>query len=79
MKTISDFNLVLINKFHFVQMLLALAGWATGYEGGFPFDKPGDSYGEHRYVGMRVVSFKWGQEVVYLESSFEIYLKNCCG
>ena len=53
-------------------MLLALAGWATGYEGGFPFDKPGDSYGEHRYVGMRVVSFKWGQEVVYLESSFEI-------
>jgi len=36
-------------------MLLALAGWVTGYNGQFPFDKPGDLYGEHRYVGMRAV------------------------
>ena len=37
-------------------MLLALAGWMSGYGGGFPFDKPGDLYGEEKYVGMRVVS-----------------------
>ncbi|XP_065660572.1 protein O-mannosyl-transferase 2 isoform X3 [Hydra vulgaris] len=36
------------------KMLLAMAGWATGYNGQFPFDKPGDQYGEHNYVGMRV-------------------------
>ena len=37
-------------------MLLAMAGWLTGYDGKFPFDKPGDQYGEHHYVGMRIVS-----------------------
>ena len=37
-------------------MLLALSGYITGYNGEFPFDKPGDLYGEHRYVGMRTVS-----------------------
>lgn len=36
------------------KMLLALAGWFTGYDGSFPFDKPGDQYGDHNYVGMRV-------------------------
>ena len=46
------FNIILL---HF-QMLLALAGWVTGYNGEFPFDKPGDLYGEHRYVGMRAVN-----------------------
>lgn len=35
------------------KMLLALSGWLTGYDGQFPFDKPGDLYGEHQYVGMR--------------------------
>ena len=40
------------------QMLLALSGWISGYGGGFPFDKPGDLYGDHNYVGMRVVSMK---------------------
>ena len=39
-----------------MQMLLALSGWMSGYGGGFPFDKPGDLYGEEKYVGMRVVS-----------------------
>ena len=37
-------------------MFLALAGWMSGYTGGFPFDKPGDLYGEEKYVGMRIVS-----------------------
>ncbi|XP_066923151.1 protein O-mannosyl-transferase 2-like isoform X1 [Clytia hemisphaerica] len=35
------------------KMLLALAGWMTGYNGEFSFEKPGMEYGEHRYVGMR--------------------------
>ncbi len=39
-------------------MLLALSGWVSGYGGGFAFDKPGDLYGEEKYVGMRVVSNK---------------------
>ena len=36
-------------------MLLALAGTLTGYNGSFPFDKPGDTYDDHNFVGMRVV------------------------
>lgn len=39
-------------------MLIGLFGILTGYDGGFAFAKPGDEYGETRYVGMRVVSFK---------------------
>lgn len=40
--------------FH-LQMLIGLFGIVTGYDGEFPFGKPGDEYGETRYVGMRVV------------------------
>ena len=36
-------------------MLVALAGYLTGYDGSFPFKEPGDKYGDTRYVGMRVV------------------------
>ena len=36
-------------------MSIALAGYLTGYNGSFPFDKPGDNYGENHYVGMRSV------------------------
>jgi dolichyl-phosphate-mannose-protein mannosyltransferase len=38
-------------------MLIAFAGYLSGYDGTFPFDKPGDQYGENNYVGMRLVSF----------------------
>lgn len=37
------------------QMLIGLAGYLSGYDGGFAFNKPGDEYGETKYVGMRVV------------------------
>lgn len=37
-------------------MLIALSGYLTGYEGTFPFEKPGDKYENVNYVGMRVVS-----------------------
>ncbi|BES91409.1 dolichyl-phosphate-mannose-protein mannosyltransferase activity [Nesidiocoris tenuis] len=36
------------------KMLIALSGYATGYDGSFAFDKPGDKYGDVKYIGMRV-------------------------
>ncbi|XP_062502290.1 protein O-mannosyl-transferase 2-like [Corticium candelabrum] len=35
------------------KMLIAMAGYMTGYNGTFQFDKPGDKYEDHKYVGMR--------------------------
>ncbi|XP_050438186.1 protein O-mannosyl-transferase 2 [Adelges cooleyi] len=35
------------------KMLIALSGVLTGYNGSFPFDKPGDKYNGVNYVGMR--------------------------
>ncbi|CAB4060018.1 POMT [Lepeophtheirus salmonis] len=29
-------------------------GWLTGYNGTFPFEKPGDRYLDHSYLGMRI-------------------------
>ena len=36
-------------------MLIGLAGHMTGYNGTFPFLKPGDKYEHHNYWGMRGV------------------------
>lgn len=41
--------------FALLQMLIALAGYMTGYDGTFPFIKPGDKYEHHNYSGMRGV------------------------
>ncbi|KAJ8290442.1 hypothetical protein GJAV_G00012940 [Gymnothorax javanicus] len=35
------------------KMLIGLAGYMTGYDGTFPFGKPGDKYEHHIYWGMR--------------------------
>uniref|UniRef100_F6RIS2 Dolichyl-phosphate-mannose--protein mannosyltransferase n=1 Tax=Ornithorhynchus anatinus TaxID=9258 RepID=F6RIS2_ORNAN len=35
------------------KMLIGLAGYLSGYDGTFPFQKPGDRYEHHSYVGMR--------------------------
>ncbi|XP_061105285.1 protein O-mannosyl-transferase 2 [Conger conger] len=35
------------------KMLIGLAGYMTGYDGTFPFGKPGDKYEDHNYWGMR--------------------------
>ncbi|XP_027028125.1 protein O-mannosyl-transferase 2 isoform X1 [Tachysurus fulvidraco] len=35
------------------KMLIGLAGYLTGYDGTFPFIKPGDKYEHHNYLGMR--------------------------
>uniref|UniRef100_A0ACB8G6L5 Uncharacterized protein n=1 Tax=Sphaerodactylus townsendi TaxID=933632 RepID=A0ACB8G6L5_9SAUR len=37
------------------KMLIGLAGYLSGYNGTFPFQKPGDKYEEHNYIGMRGV------------------------
>lgn len=39
-----------------VQLIIAVAGVLTGYNGSFEFQEPGQEYGEYPYVGMRVVS-----------------------
>ncbi|XP_062898819.1 protein O-mannosyl-transferase 2 isoform X6 [Mobula hypostoma] len=36
-------------------MLIGLAGYLTGYDGTFPFKKPGDKYEHHHYYGMRAL------------------------
>ncbi|KAJ9578981.1 hypothetical protein L9F63_024911, partial [Diploptera punctata] len=36
------------------KMLIALSGYLTGYDGQFPFEKPGDKYENVNYVGMRM-------------------------
>ena len=38
------------------KMLIGAVGHLTGYNGTFPFDKPGDPYEDHNYLGMRIVS-----------------------
>uniref|UniRef100_A0A3P9H9U0 Protein O-mannosyl-transferase 2 n=1 Tax=Oryzias latipes TaxID=8090 RepID=A0A3P9H9U0_ORYLA len=35
------------------KMLIGFAGFMAGYDGTFPFIKPGDKYEEHNYLGMR--------------------------
>ena len=37
-------------------MLIGAFGYISGYDGNFPFVKPGDKYDNVSYVGMRVVS-----------------------
>lgn len=37
-------------------MLIALSGVLTGYNGTYPFEKPGDKYNGTNYQGMRIVS-----------------------
>lgn len=36
-------------------MLIGLAGYLSGYDGTFMFQKPGDKYEHHSYMGMRGV------------------------
>ncbi|ETE68758.1 Protein O-mannosyl-transferase 2, partial [Ophiophagus hannah] len=38
------------------KMLIGLAGYLSGYDGTFPFQKPGDKYEQHNYIGMRALS-----------------------
>ncbi|XP_031339515.1 LOW QUALITY PROTEIN: protein O-mannosyl-transferase 2 [Photinus pyralis] len=46
------------------KMLIGLAGYVTGYDGTFPFDKPGDKYYNTSYIGMRVFCTAVGATIV---------------
>lgn len=38
-----------------LQMIIALAGYLTGYDGSFSFKEPGLDYNDTNYIGMRTV------------------------
>jgi dolichyl-phosphate-mannose-protein mannosyltransferase len=38
------------------KMFIGAVGYLTGYNGTHPFEKPGDAYDDHNYIGMRAVS-----------------------
>ncbi|CAK1549544.1 unnamed protein product [Leptosia nina] len=48
------------------KMLIALSGKLTGYDGNFPFDKPGDKYDGARYEGMRIFCATLGALIIPL-------------
>ncbi|XP_054161433.1 protein O-mannosyl-transferase 2-like [Oppia nitens] len=46
------------------KMLIGLAGHLTGYNGTFAFNKPGDKYEDHPYVGMRLFCVTLGTLII---------------
>ncbi|GIY27957.1 protein O-mannosyl-transferase 2 [Caerostris darwini] len=46
------------------KMLIGLAGKLTGYNGTFAFNKPGDKYEDHNYLGMRLFCVFHGIAVI---------------
>lgn len=48
------------------KMLIALSGKLSGYDGTFPFEKPGDKYDGARYQGMRLFCTTLGALVIPL-------------
>ena len=51
----SVYNTV-INVTSCAKMLIGAFGYMSGYDGKFPFIKPGDKYDNVSYIGMRLVS-----------------------
>ncbi|XP_032521086.2 protein O-mannosyl-transferase 2 [Danaus plexippus] len=48
------------------KMLIALSGKLTGYDGTFPFEKPGDKYEGAKYGGMRIFCTTLGALIIPL-------------
>ncbi|XP_071042125.1 protein O-mannosyl-transferase 2 isoform X3 [Parasteatoda tepidariorum] len=46
------------------KMLIGLSGKLTGYNGTFAFNKPGDKYQDHNYIGMRLFCVTLGMAIV---------------
>ncbi|XP_029640738.1 protein O-mannosyl-transferase 2-like [Octopus sinensis] len=46
------------------KMLIAFSGLLTGYDGNFPFAKPGDEYEDTQYVGMRIFCALLGTAII---------------
>lgn len=51
-------------------MLIGLSGYFTGYNGTYPFEKPGDKYNGSRYEGMRYVSPSFSDVLLFLIHEF---------
>lgn len=47
---------MMVNLFVSIQLVIAIAGVLTGYNGSFEFKEPGQKYNDTPYLGMRVVS-----------------------
>ena len=45
-------------------MLIGLSGKLTGYNGTFAFNKPGDKYFDHNYLGMRIFCAILGMTII---------------
>ena len=59
-------------------MLIGLSGYLTGYDGEFPFDKPGDDYNEVNYV--HHISIEWllvDMSIMLFLSQLSIYNCRC--
>ncbi|KAF7990795.1 hypothetical protein HCN44_000600 [Aphidius gifuensis] len=48
------------------KMLIGFSGYLTGYDGKYPFEKPGDKYGDTNYIGMRLFCTLLGSTIVPL-------------
>lgn len=46
------------------KMLIGLSGKLTGYNGSFAFNKPGDKYLDHNYLGMRIFCATLGMLII---------------
>ena len=61
-------------------MLIALSGVLTGYNGTYPFEKPGDKYNGTSYEGMRIVndiSFFASNNFFHIEFILVLYYSGC--
>ncbi|NXR10126.1 POMT2 transferase, partial [Semnornis frantzii] len=57
------------------KMLIGLAGYLSGYDGTFPFQKPGDRYEQHNYMGMRGVRLSRTVKLVSSSCAFQYMLE----
>ncbi len=48
-----------------VQLIIAVAGLLSGYNGSFEFKEPGQAYEDTPYIGMRVVR-KMSWELIFI-------------
>ena len=57
------YNTTIVFKF---TTIVSSSIFVSGYNGTFPFEKPGDPYGDHNYIGMRIVCTAMGAALVPL-------------
>lgn len=58
-------------------MLIGLSGAVTGYNGTYPFEKPGDKYNGTSYEGMRIVSVNFCKRLFLVYLVLFIFAQFC--